>query len=256
MLRLDIEALVARLTVIESIAVIPRVTSTHDLARTIVAECLDNELPAPAVSLIALEQTAGRGRGARRWSSPAGGGIYATTIHTLPATELPLYPLYIGSVVATFLRGTYGIDAGLKWPNDILVGGRKIAGVLLEARTQEGRSSLLISVGINVAATAGQSEANATSIADSQADPAPSLAQAITRFLEFLDRHLATVPDAGTLLPLWRGLTVHRDGDRVASIVGDRSINGSWRGIDDEGHALIESDGELLTIAAGDVIIQ
>ena len=74
MFELDIEVLAARLKVIESVALIPRVTSTHDLARMIVAECLDNELPPPAASLIALEQSAGRGRGARSWSSPPDGG--------------------------------------------------------------------------------------------------------------------------------------------------------------------------------------
>jgi len=256
MLGLDIDALAARLTVIESIAIIPRVTSTHDLARTIVAECLDNELAPPAASLIALEQSAGRGRGSRSWSSPANGGIYATTIHALPAVELPLYPLHMGSVVATFLRQEYGLDAGVKWPNDILVGGRKIAGVLLEARTQQAWSYLLISVGINVVGLAGETETNATSIADSRSNGAPPLAQAIAAFVEFLDRHLACAPRPAAILPLWRELTVHRDGDRVMSIVGDRAVDGSWRGIDDAGHALIESDGEMLAISAGDVIIQ
>ena len=256
MFELDIDALAARLTVIESIALIPRVTSTHDLARTIVAECLDNELPPPAASLIALAQSAGRGRGARSWSSPANGGIYATTIHKLPATELSLYPLHIGNVVATFLHQEYGIDASLKWPNDILVGKRKIAGVLLEARTQEETSHLLISVGINVVALGDQTETNATSIADAGSNSAPSLAQAIAAFLEFLDHGLAHAPGPSAILPLWRELTVHRDGDRVTSIIGDRAIDGWWRGIDDDGHALIESDGKILAISAGDVIIQ
>ncbi len=256
MRELDIDALAARLTVIESIALIPRVTSTHDLARTIVAECLENELPPPAAALVALEQSAGRGRGARSWSSPANGGIYSTTIHSLPATELSLYPLHMGNVVATFLRQEYGIEAGLKWPNDILVGGRKIAGVLLEARTQEGTSHLLISIGINVVALSDERAANATSIADEAGRREPLLGQAIAAFLEFLDQRLARAHVAASILPLWRDLAVHGDGDRVTSIIGDRAINGLWRGIDDNGHALIESNGEIVAVSAGDVIIQ
>jgi BirA family biotin operon repressor/biotin-[acetyl-CoA-carboxylase] ligase len=256
MLGLDLDTLVGRLTVIESIALIPRVTSTHDLARTILTECLDNELAAPSASLVALEQSAGRGRGSRSWSSPANRGIYATTICTLPSSHLALYPLEIGVVVATFLRQEYGIEAGLKWPNDILVGGRKIAGMLLEARSQEGTSHLLISVGINVAAGGEETVVNATSIAEEMTTGVPSLPQAIADFLEFLDRHLAHRSEPEAVLPLWRRLAVHRDGDRVTSIIGDRTVAGAWRGIDDNGRALIEAEGQMLAVSAGDVIIQ
>jgi BirA family biotin operon repressor/biotin-[acetyl-CoA-carboxylase] ligase len=256
MLGLDIDALVRRLTVIESIALIPRVTSTHDLARTIVTECLDNELAAPCASLVALEQSAGRGRGARSWSSPAKRGIYATTIRTLPSRDLPLYPLEIGVVVATFLRQEYGVDAALKWPNDILVAGRKIAGVLLEARTQEETSHLLISVGINVVASGAETVTNATSIAEAATTGAPALGEAIAAFLEYLDRHMADTRPPAAILPLWRRLAVHRDGDRVTSVIGDRTVDGLWRGIDDDGRALIEVDGAMLIVSAGDVIIR
>jgi len=76
---------------------------------------------------------AGIGRNARSWSSPPDKGIYATTLLTRPVTELPLVPLAIANIVVTYLRDMFSIDARIKWPNDILVDGRKIAGGVLIA---------------------------------------------------------------------------------------------------------------------------
>src|SRR3954451_21604289 len=134
---MDTRRIVDRLTTIESIAVIPRVASTNLVARRIVNECIENELSLPKGIIIAGEQFAGRGRNARQWSSPPGKGIYATTMITCTPAELPLVPLEMANVVASFLRDVFAIDARIKWPNDVLAGGRKIAGILIEARIQE-----------------------------------------------------------------------------------------------------------------------
>src|SRR2546421_13096629 len=104
----------------------PRVSSTNVIARRIVNECIENELSLPQAMIIAGEQFAGRGRNQRSWSSPAGKGIYATTLITRPAAELQLVPLEMANIVATYLREVFAIDARVKWPNDVLVGGRKI----------------------------------------------------------------------------------------------------------------------------------
>src|SRR3990170_4875519 len=132
-------SIVKHLHAIESLAVIPRVASTNLIARRIVTECIENELSLPQAMIIAGEQFAGRGRNDRQWSSPAGKGIYATTLLSRPVSELPLIPLGIANIVATYLRETYAIDARIKWPNDVLVGGKKIAGILIEARVQDER---------------------------------------------------------------------------------------------------------------------
>src|SRR5947208_10773972 len=118
---IDTRRIVDRLTTIESIAVIPRVASTNLIARRIVNECIENELSLPNAMIIAGEQYAGRGRNARQWSSPPGKGIYATTLLMRPAEELPMVPLEVANIVASYLRETFGIDARIKWPNDILV---------------------------------------------------------------------------------------------------------------------------------------
>src|SRR5918998_3490695 len=98
-----------RLRTIESLAIIPRVASTNLVARRIVKECIENELSLPQAIIIAREQFAGRGRNQRSWSSRAGKGIYATTLLTRPVRELPLIPLEMANIVASYLREVFGI---------------------------------------------------------------------------------------------------------------------------------------------------
>src|SRR6266702_797829 len=167
MIQLDTRRLVERLTTIESIALIPRVASTNLIARRVVAECIENELSLPRAMIIAGEQFAGVGRNARSWSSPAGKGIYATTLFTVPVAELALVPLEMANIVGSYLRDVFAIDARIKWPNDILVGGgRKIAGILIEARIQEERAHLLVGMGINVEPVRDDARPNAVAISE------------------------------------------------------------------------------------------
>jgi BirA family biotin operon repressor/biotin-[acetyl-CoA-carboxylase] ligase len=105
--------------VIESVALIPRVASTNLVARRIVNECIENELSLPQAMIIAGEQFAGRGRNARTWSSPAGKGIYATTLLTRPVAELPFIPLGMAVVVAMVaVLGRPGGDVGVPVVDD------------------------------------------------------------------------------------------------------------------------------------------
>ncbi len=98
---IDTRAIVERLRRIESLAIIPRVSSTNLVARRVVNECIENELSLPQAIIIAREQFAGRGRNQRTWSSPAGKGIYATTLLTVSTAELPLIPLEMANIVAS-----------------------------------------------------------------------------------------------------------------------------------------------------------
>lgn len=250
---IDVRELAARLTTIESVAHMPCATSTNTLARRVVAECAENDIRIPEAILVADEQREGRGRGERTWHSPAGKGIYATALHSLPADELTVLPLRVACMVATFLRETYAIDARIKWPNDILVDGRKIAGILIEARSQEKGSFALIGVGINVFPSLG-APAIATSIATASKRDSIDLRSATIAFIETVDRELGKHPSVSEVVARWRELTSHKTGDRVSCHIGPRIIEGSWQGIDDEGRALIRSGEETILVAAGDII--
>ena len=255
MIHLDTRRIVEHLKTIESLAVIPRVASTNLIARRIVAECIENELSLPQAMIIAEEQFAGMGRNSRSWSSPAGKGIYATTLLTRPTAELPLVPLTVANIVATYLRDVFSIDARIKWPNDILVDGRKIAGILIEARIQDDRTFLVIGVGINVDPIRDEARPNAIAIREVSKRAFGGIAQAIEAFIEHVDERVSRPFDREAVLAEWRALSVHKSGDRIASVVGERTITGTWVGIDDQGRALVRDGGELMTISAGDIVM-
>lgn len=251
---MDTRRIVDRLTTIESIAVIPRVASTNLVARRIVNECIENELSLPKAIIIAREQFAGRGRNARQWSSPAGKGIYATTLLPLPVDKLPLVPLAIANIVASYLREVFRLDARIKWPNDILVGGRKMAGILIEARINEERAFLLIGTGINIEPVADDNRPNAISISELVSD-FHGIDTATEAFIEHLDKRLGQPLDHDAVLDEWRRYSIHQQGDRIHCVIGDRVVEGTWGGIDEHGRALLRSGNETTAISAGDLIL-
>lgn len=255
MIDLDTRAIVRSLRTLESLAVIPRVASTNLVARRIVNECIENELSLPQAMILAGEQTAGRGRNDRQWSSPPGKGIYATTLLTRTARELPLVPLAMANIVATFLRETYGLDARIKWPNDILVGGRKIAGILIEARINEERVYMLIGTGVNVEPVQDESRPNAITISEASPKNFTGISDATRAFVEHVDEQLSLPLDREAVLAQWRALAVHKPGDRIQCILGDRTVSGTWNGIDDQGRAMLNTSEGPLAVSAGDLVL-
>ena len=108
------------------------VPSTNDLAGAL-AERGARE----GCAVIAEAQSAGRGRHGRAWSSPPGAGLYVSTILRPPTHALSLLTIAAGVAVAEAVQSATGLDPGLKWPNDVYAGGRKLAGVLAEAGSMD-----------------------------------------------------------------------------------------------------------------------
>lgn len=103
--------------------------------------------------VVAEEQTAGRGRAGHSWASPPGTGLYFSVVlrPRVAPERLPLATLACGVAVADAIRAATGLDAGLKWPNDVLVGLRKCAGILCEAELGgPGGAFVVAGVGVNV----------------------------------------------------------------------------------------------------------
>jgi BirA family biotin operon repressor/biotin-[acetyl-CoA-carboxylase] ligase len=121
-----------------------RIASTNDRLRELAADGA-----APFTTVIAEEQTAGRGRGGRRWDSPAGRGLWMSVLLRPAASEAArLAPLLVGLAACRALeRVAEGVPVRLKWPNDVLLDARKAAGVLCEAAAGGG---VVAGVGINV----------------------------------------------------------------------------------------------------------
>jgi BirA family transcriptional regulator, biotin operon repressor / biotin---[acetyl-CoA-carboxylase] ligase len=255
MIELNTREIVPRLRTLESLAIIPRVASTNLIARRIVTECIDNELSLPQAMIIAGEQFAGRGRNDRQWSSPPGKGIYATTLLSRPVRELPLIPLAIANIVASYLRETYAIDARIKWPNDVLVNGKKIAGILIEARVQDERVFLLIGTGINVEPVADETRPNAISISEVSPRAFIGINTATLAFVEHMDERLSHAFEHDQVLAQWRELSVHKSGDKIHCVIGTKTVDGTWVGIDEHGRAVLNGAEGRIAVSAGDLFL-
>ncbi len=155
-------------------------TSTNDRARELAGT------GAPHGTLVtAEEQTAGRGRQGRTWFAPAGSSLLLSLV--LRETDL-LLPLRAGLAVADLA----GAAALVKWPNDVLLDGRKVAGVLVEARPQEGWA--VLGIGVNAALDIGDlaPELRETAGTLGRTD----LEATLSELLEHLDRRLAEPAEA------------------------------------------------------------
>src|SRR5207302_65944 len=119
-----------------------RVSSTQDVVRAAAREGA-----AAGFSCLAGEQLAGRGRQGRRWVAPPGSALLASVLLRPSEVAAPGVPIAAGLAVVDALASRYGVEARLKWPNDVIAGGGKLAGLLAEvepAAAQEGRVAVAL----------------------------------------------------------------------------------------------------------------
>ena len=214
---------------------------------------------------LAGEQTAGRGRFGRRWVAAPGAALLVT-FQLCPAAgpHTPLLSAAGGLATAEAVGAACGVDVTLKWPNDVLAGGRKLAGVLADARTARGGVEVFLGIGVNLqeAATAGlppEERARATSIEGAGAtppDPEPLLA-ALSRALEGRVEQIEREPSA--FLEDWR-VRLETIGRRVqlaaAGVDAGAAgvVEGVATGVTQSGELTLRlDDGSERSFAAGDV---
>lgn len=129
---------------LEEVSVLAEVDSTNDEAKKRLQK-------SSSVLVVAQAQWRGRGRGSRSWESPPGGLWFSLGFKEVLSKGSPSFiPILAGVAVADGLR-SLGFAARIKWPNDVLIEGKKVAGILVEADTKEGEpTGLVIGIGINV----------------------------------------------------------------------------------------------------------
>lgn len=193
------------------------------------------------------EQSAGRGRQGRSWFAPAGTALLYSGL-LRPLGERPLLPLAVPLAVCEAAEAIATVSCRVKWPNDVWVSGRKLAGVLIESRAG-GDGFAVIGVGLNVAvpADAFPPELVGTATSLSGGGGGPTVAAALAALNEALGRWVDTPGER--VLAEFRA----RDalgGRRVAWGEGE----GVAAGIDDSGHLLVDAaSGQTVTLGAGEV---
>jgi BirA family biotin operon repressor/biotin-[acetyl-CoA-carboxylase] ligase len=226
------------------------VPSTHLVARRLVEELVAEYSPVPPVDFFAYGQSAGRGRQDRAWASPPGGGVYASLVRVLavPAQQLPLL---VAVALAEGLAPWLGEKCRLKWPNDLLVDGRKLGGILIDVKSRPDEEPVaLISFGVNAAgAPQIPGKLRATALAEwGEAPPAAELALALVLAV---DRLLAAPP--ADLVARYRALSAHTPGQELRCRLPEGELHGRFLGIDDAGFLRLEVDGGERLLVAGEL---
>jgi len=213
--------------------------------------------------VLAEEQTGGRGRRARSWSSPPYAGIYASLIlrPSVPASRAALFTFMAAVAVADGLKEVASVPARIKWPNDVMVGARKIAGILGEVRGSDPEiRELVVGFGINVNHAPEDFPADlrgrATSVRVETGAPAER-ASILAHVLEGLERRYGRLlrGEASELLQEWKALSALPPGRRVVVQGPEGRVEGSVAGVDDEGALLLrDAEGRALRVPFGEIV--
>jgi BirA family biotin operon repressor/biotin-[acetyl-CoA-carboxylase] ligase len=211
--------------------------------------------------LVAEEQTAGRGRMGRSWVSQPGASLTFSVLLrpvTVPPARRGWLPLLTGVAVATAVRSVAAVPATLKWPNDVLVADRKLAGILAE---QSGET-VVIGVGVNVAMAAdalpvSPTGLRATSLHVEGADVARDelLGEALRQLEAYYLRFRADPdPERSGVLARYRALCDTLGRQVRVELPGNRSLVGVAEDVDPDGRLLVREADTITPISAGDVI--
>jgi BirA family transcriptional regulator, biotin operon repressor / biotin---[acetyl-CoA-carboxylase] ligase len=204
----------------------------------------------------ARTQTSGRGRAGRTWASPPGGNLYVSMIlrPALPLRDVPAMTLAIGVAVCEVVK-SFGASATLKWPNDVLIGGLKVAGVLLESQSRSERLDVVIAgIGINLSTLPDAETApHATSLAEAiggSVDRELFLGRLLHSAEHWVDRYVACgLPG---VIPAWHS---HMDPNVAAQAqIGGELVVGKLEGLDAAGALLLrDPSGVVHRVIAGEV---
>jgi BirA family transcriptional regulator, biotin operon repressor / biotin---[acetyl-CoA-carboxylase] ligase len=204
---------------------------------------------APHGTLVtADEQTAGRGRQGRQWVAPPGRALLMSLVLRGLSERDALLPLAAAVAVCEACEQVSGVACAIKWPNDVWINRRKVAGILIEGRPQEGWA--VLGVGLNVGTEPAEFPEElrelATSLVAEAGGAAPDREVVLASLLASLDRLLSDPPAA--VLEGWRARDALR-GERVWWQAGD----GIAGGIDDSGALIVETEAGARTLDAGEV---
>lgn len=208
--------------------------------------------------VLASRQTAGRGRLGRSWDSPDGGAYFSAVLRPqMSPAEVASLALAVALGVAEGLE-TLGAQPAVKWPNDVLIDGGKVAGVLLEMAAESDRVDwVVVGVGVNVRRPSDPAEyPPAAYLRESVDTPVPSVVAALldgvaSAYRRWVDGGFALLHREYESRLIMVGSPV-----RVSGLDGAVRAEGVVRGVDEQGRLLVESDGALVSVVAGEVTLR
>lgn len=211
--------------------------------------------------VVAETQTAGRGRLGRKWTSPKGNLYFSVILRpSIPMHKAPLITLMGAVAAASAIRKTCGLDAGIKWPNDILISGKKVSGLLTEMSAEQDRiRHLVLGIGVDVNMPLDELPPDfrmLTTTLSEEAGTKVDRTLLLRELLADLDQgYQVFLRDPSAVLREWESLNV-TVGNHVAISGAGETLEGLAQGVDYEGRLIVKlDDGTVRTVAAGDVTI-
>lgn len=214
--------------------------------------------------VIAESQTAGKGRLGRRWVSPKGGIWLSVILHPkFDVSKITLVPFATAVALADAIEKTLGIRTELKWPNDVMLNGKKVAGIIIDASIESSSiDSLILGVGINysidpseVEKKIGQNQGIYHVATLLKKDNEQKPAKLVRAFLQELEKTLKVLEGGRTqtIITRWakKSSTI---GATVSVATQDGRVSGNAVKIDKDGSLIIRRGSETVKISAGDVI--
>ncbi|MFN2455937.1 MAG: biotin--[acetyl-CoA-carboxylase] ligase [Pyrinomonadaceae bacterium] len=210
--------------------------------------------------VVAREQTAGRGRRQRAWISPAGTGLYFSIVlrPQLETRVWPLLTLMAALAVHDALKEACALVTDIKWPNDIMVGERKLCGILAETFEGGTTRACIVGIGINLREKSFPPDlhevAASVEAVTGRAPDEEGVLQSLVRRL--IDRYarLHTPNGARELIDEWMARSSYAVNKSVRVTIASETFEGTTRGLETDGALRVETrDGETKIVRAGDV---
>ena len=233
------------------------VTSTMDLA----IEAAEDGAEEGYV-VAAAEQTSGRGRRGRRWSSPPGVGVYLSIVlrpraDAVDGRVFAILTLAAGVAVRAAVNRLTGLDAQLKWPNDVLIGPRKVAGILAEGiNVGTAQQTVILGIGINVADgvyldAVGSQATSLERESGHRIESATVRDEVLAEVGDIYDR--LSQGEADDILREWRSASPRSTGAHVEWDGPTGTQRGTTQGIDESGALLVRTADEVRRVIGGEL---
>lgn len=217
-------------------------SSTQRWGEHLVQWCISQQQAVPFCIILARQQSQGRGRGKHTWYSPGEGkGFYATLVIPIPPPSINALSLKVGIALAKWLN-TFHPGIKVAWPNDLVYGGSKLAGILCQIL----KHTVLVGIGINLnipqEELKNQGVHDAISLGDLTGVPIPYDAFK-TPFITWAQKDLSPALWKGFDPEEWEGWCAWRPGQRLTWQEDQRVHQGIYQGIDEEGKLHVEEGG-------------
>ncbi len=238
----------------ESIHYYASITSTNDRAYEL-AEAGEGE----GTVVVAETQTKGKGRIGRKWISPEGGGVYLSIIlkPDFETDEIPTITLMAGAALVQAIKKTSGVEAVMKWPNDVLVGEKKVSGILTEIKAQPDRVDFLVlGIGVNVNTPSNKLPSEGTSLLMESGKTVDRI-ELVRGLLSEIEKRYNKLKKNGFV-------SMRDEYKSLSSVIGKkvkvqehhRVLEGTAVDVDEKGALIVrDNKGDLKRVFSGDVLL-